>query len=48
MPDKKVKTIQGLIFYQYAKIIAKSSFRVPDGQAAKRERLYKVLCSSLN
>ena len=37
MPDKEVKTIQDLIFYQYAKIIAKSSFNVPDGQAAKRE-----------
>ena len=37
MPDKEVKTIQDLIFYQYAKIIAKNSFNVPDGQAAKRE-----------
>ncbi len=37
MPDKEVKTIQDLIFYQYAKIIAKSSFGIPDGQAAKRE-----------
>ena len=37
MPVREVKTIQDLIFYQYAKIIAKSSFNVPDGQAAKRE-----------
>lgn len=25
MPDREVKTIQDLIFYQYAKIIAKSA-----------------------
>jgi hypothetical protein len=26
MPDREVKTIKQLIFYQYAKIIAKSAF----------------------
>ena len=33
MPDKEVKTIRDLIFYQYAKIIAKSAF----GGDAKKE-----------
>ena len=28
-------TIGDLIYYQYAKIIAKSAFGVPDGRAAK-------------
>lgn len=32
MPDKEVKTIRHLIFFQYAKIIAKSAF----GQDAKK------------
>ncbi|HBN00761.1 MAG TPA: HNH endonuclease, partial [Firmicutes bacterium] len=27
MPDKEVHTIQELIFYQYAKIIAKSAMK---------------------
>jgi len=35
MPDRDVQTIQDLIFYQYAKIITKRAFSVPDGQAAK-------------
>lgn len=33
MPDREVKTIKDLIFYQYAKIIAKSAF----GPEAKKE-----------
>jgi len=36
MPDKDVKTIEDLIFYQYAKIIAKSAFSIPEGEQAKR------------
>lgn len=36
MPDKEVKTIQDLIFYQYAKIIARSAFKSSDGKEAKR------------
>ena len=36
MPDREVETIRDLIFYQYAKLIARSAFRLPDGEAAKR------------
>ncbi len=36
MPDREVQTIEQLIFYQYAKIIAKSAMNVPDGKAAKQ------------
>jgi hypothetical protein len=35
MPDRGVTTIRDLIYYQYAKIIARSAFSVPDGTAAK-------------
>ncbi len=35
MPDRDVKTIRDLIYYQYAKIIAKRAFDVPDGKDAK-------------
>lgn len=31
MPDRNVKTIQDLIYYQYAKIIAQRAFGVVDG-----------------
>jgi len=37
MPDRDVKTIQDLIFYQYAKIIARRAFGVPDGKEAKKQ-----------
>ncbi len=37
MPDREVQTVEQLIYYQYAKIVAKSAFGVPDGKAAKRE-----------
>lgn len=37
MPDKEVETIRDLIFYQYAKIIARSAFEAPDGKAAKSQ-----------
>ena len=36
MPDKEVKTIQDLIFYQYAKIIAKSAMKTGDNETAKK------------
>ena len=36
MPDKEVKTIRDLIFYQYAKIIARSAFGCGDGIQAKK------------
>jgi len=35
MPDREVQVIEHLIYYQYAKIIAKSAMGVPDGRAAK-------------
>lgn len=35
MPDKDVATIKDLIYYQYAKIIAKSAMESPDGRTAK-------------
>ena len=35
MPDRDVRTIRDLVHYQYAKIIARSAFSVPDGTAAK-------------
>jgi hypothetical protein len=35
LPDRDVGTIRDLIHYQYAKIIARSAFPVPDGTAAK-------------
>jgi hypothetical protein len=37
MPDRDVKTIRDLIYYQYAKIIAKSAFHMPDGESAKKQ-----------
>ena len=37
MPDRDVETIQDLIFYQYAKIIARRAFSVPDGKEAKQQ-----------
>lgn len=37
MPDRDVKTIRDLIFYQYAKIIAKRAFTEGSGERAKRE-----------
>ena len=37
MPDQSVKTIQDLIYYQYAKIITKSAFAAADGKDVKRQ-----------
>jgi ribosomal protein S27AE len=37
MPDKEVQTVRQLIYYQYAKIIARSAFRSGNGKLAKRE-----------
>jgi 5-methylcytosine-specific restriction endonuclease McrA len=37
MPDKDVKTIKDLIYYQYSKIIAKSAFSAKDGKVAKKQ-----------
>jgi hypothetical protein len=46
MPDRDVKTIQDLIYYQYAKIIARRAFDVPDGKEAK-ERHYGFIKKTL-
>lgn len=35
MPDREVRTIQDLIYYQYAKIIARRAFSASDGKTAK-------------
>jgi hypothetical protein len=37
MPDRDVKSTRDLIYYQYAKIIARSAFGQPDGKAAKQK-----------
>lgn len=36
MPDRDVATIRDLIYYQYAKIIARRAFSMPDGKEAKQ------------
>jgi hypothetical protein len=38
MPDREVQTFRDLLFYQYAKLIARRAFAQPDGAAAKRQR----------
>jgi len=37
IPDRDVRTIRDLIYYQYAKIIARRAFGASDGKEAKRE-----------
>ncbi|OHD72085.1 MAG: HNH endonuclease [Spirochaetes bacterium RBG_16_49_21] len=37
MPDREVKTIKDLLFYQYAKIITKRALAGGDGSLAKKE-----------
>jgi 5-methylcytosine-specific restriction endonuclease McrA len=37
MPDVEVKTIKDLIFYQYAKIVAKKAFSILNGKEAKHK-----------
>ena len=37
MPDREVKTIQDLLYYQYAKVIAKRAFSITDGKDAKNQ-----------
>jgi len=37
MPDRDVKTIRDLIYYQYAKIIAQRAFGAADGKEAKKQ-----------
>lgn len=42
MPDKSVKTIKDQIFFQYAKIITKSSFWYKDCSEAKRKAYWFI------
>lgn len=37
MPDIDVETIEDLIYYQYAKIICRSAYKVSDGKEAKKK-----------
>lgn len=37
MPDRDVKTIQDLIYFQYAKQITRSAFHLENGSAAKKK-----------
>jgi len=37
MPDRDVKSIRDLIYYQYSKIIARRAFAAPDGRDAKKK-----------
>lgn len=37
MPDRDVKTIRDLIWYQYAKIVARRAFGAADGKEAKKQ-----------
>jgi hypothetical protein len=37
MPDREVITVRDLFYYQYAKIITRRAFNMPDGEAAKHE-----------
>ena len=36
MPDKDTKTLRDVIWFQYAKLIARSAFKLSDGHAAKK------------
>ena len=37
MPDRDVGTIQDIIYYQYAKIIARRAFSTTNGKIAKKQ-----------
>jgi len=47
MPDRDVRTIRDLIYYQYAKIIARRAFSASDGKEAKR-RHYGFVKNTFN
>lgn len=36
MPDRDVQTVRDLVYYQYAKIVARRAFSAQDGKVAKR------------
>lgn len=37
MPDRDVKIVQDIIYYQYAKVIEKSAFSATNGKVAKKQ-----------
>lgn len=37
MADREVQTIRDLIYYQYSKLICRSSFKIPDGTSSEEE-----------
>ena len=47
MPDREVATIRDLIYYQYAKIIAKSAFAASDGGSSLKRRGNKKFHDSI-
>jgi hypothetical protein len=40
MPDRDVETIRDLIFYQYAKIMARRAFGMADGKEATKFTIF--------
>lgn len=42
MSDRDVKTIRDLIYYQYAKIIARQALSAADGKETKGERILNI------
>ncbi len=48
MPDRDVSTIRDLIYYQYAKIIAKSAFAASDGESSLKHRDDKKFYDSIS
>jgi hypothetical protein len=42
MPDRDMKTICDLIYYQYAKIIARRAFGETEGKEAKKSTILKA------
>jgi len=44
MPDRDVETIRDLIFYQYAKIVARRAFGAADGKEAKKQHYGFIKC----
>jgi hypothetical protein len=47
MPDRDVATIRDLIYYQYAKIVAKSAFAASDGESSLKLRDDKKFYDSI-
>jgi len=47
MPDRDVRTVRDLIYYQYAKIIAKMAFAACDGESSLEHRDDKKFYDSI-